>query len=124
MNEKSYLPETTRVEEFWGHVSTELLYWNEDALRCEINYGIKVRVDYDLQNIENYVLEGLKPLTWKDIPETWQGAINYYGKDTGTKWYMNEPVTLFGKRLYVVDGDMKHWEYKKLYEMRYKDDGK
>ena len=113
-----FLPETVRVEEFWGTISYELLSVYPDAARQELQYRTKVRCDYDLQKIEDYVLDGLKPLTWKDIPDGWK-AILTVGV-LGERLNEKEPLTLFGKRLYIVDGDMKHWEHKKQYELREK----
>ncbi len=117
---EDFLPETVRIEEFWGTVSYELLHVYPDAARHELQYRTRVRCDYDLQKIEDYVLDGLKPLTWKDIPDGWK-EILIVGV-VGERLNENEPLTLFGKRLYIVDGDMKHWEYKKQYEMRKKDE--
>ena len=117
---EEFLPETVRVEEFWGTISYQLLHVYPDAARQELQYRTRVRVDYDLQEIENYVLEGLKPLTAKDMPNGWKEILGLFDP----KFDDNQPLTLLGKRLYIVDGDMKQWEYKKLYEMRYKDDGK
>ena len=108
------MPETVRVEEFWGTVSYELLHVCPDAARHELQYRTRVRINYDLQKIEDYVLDGLKPLTAKDLPEGWKEILGLFNSSFDNK----EPLTLLGKRLYVIDGDMKHWEYKKQYEMR------
>ena len=117
---EEFLPETVRVEEFWGTVTYELLNVYPDAARRELQYRTRVRCEYDLQEIENYVLEGLKPLTAKDMPNGWKEILGLFGKECDD----NQPLTLFGKRVYIVDGDMRHWEYKKQYELRYKDDRK
>lgn len=118
---EEFLPETVRVEEFWGTISYELLQVCPDAARQELQYRTRVRVDYDLQKIEDYVLEGLKPLTAKDMPNGWKEILGLFGPIFDN----NQPLTLLGKRLYIVDGDMRHWEYKKQYElMKERDDGK
>ena len=108
------MPETVRVEEFWGTRSYEILHTYPDIARQELQYRTRVRIDYDIQKIEDYVLDGLKPLTAKDLPEGWKEILGLFNSSFDNK----EPLTLLGKRLYVIDGDMKHWEYKKLYEMR------
>ena len=100
-----------RVEEYWGTVSMELLYLYNDALRQEINYRVKARCDYDVQKIEDYALDGLKPLTASDLPEGWKELFTPLFDE-------KEPLTLMGKRLYIADGAMRQWEYKKQYELR------
>ena len=112
------LPETCREEQFWGTVSFELLHAYPDALRQELEYRVRVRCDYDLQKIEDYVLSGLKPLTASDLPEGWKEILGLFNLSFDKK----EPLTLLGKRLYVIDGDMRHWEYKKQYELRHKEE--
>ena len=113
---EEFLPETVRVEEFWGTISYELLSVYPDAAKQELQYRTKVRYDYDLKKIEEYVLSGLKPLTWNDIPDGWKEMLGVFGSRVNS----NEPLTLFGERLYIIGGDMKNWEYKKQYEMREK----
>ena len=115
---EEFLPETVRVEEFWGTISYDLLLVHPDAARQELQYRAKVRCDYDLQKIEDYVLEGLKPLMAKDMPNGWKEILGLYGSIFDD----NQPLTLLGKRLYIVDGDMRHWEYKKQLEQMAKVD--
>lgn len=104
------MPEHTRVEEFCGTISIDLLEYREDALKQEVSFRVRTRFEYDIQKIEEYLLEGLRPVTAKDFPEDFRSL--YFAKMAD-----NEPITLRGERLYVIGGVPRDWEHRKQYEM-------
>ena len=110
-----YMPEHTRVEEFCGTIAIDLLEWCEDALKQEISFRVRTRYKYDIQKIEEYLLDGLRPVTAKDLPDDFRSL--YFAKMSG-----DEPITLRGERLYVIGGVPRDWEHRKLFEMIRGDD--
>jgi len=111
MKDKSiYMPEHTRVEEYCGTISMDLLDWREDALKQEVSFRVRTRFQYDIQKIEEYLLEGLRPVTAKDLPEDFRSL--YFAKMSD-----DEPITLRGERLYVIGGVPRDWEHRKQFEL-------
>ena len=105
-----YMPEHTRVEEFCGTIAIDILEWCEDALKQEIAFRVRTRYKYDIQKIEEYLLDGLRPVTAKDLPDDFRSL--YFAKLSD-----DEPITLRGERLYVIGGVPRDWEHRKQFEM-------
>ena len=109
-----YMPEHTRVEEFCGTISIDLLNWCEDALKQEVSFRVRTKFEYDIKKIEEYLLEGLRPVTANDFPDYFRSL--YFAKMSD-----DEPITLRGERLYIIGGVPRDWENRKQFEMIYKD---
>ena len=105
-----YMPEHTRVEEFCGTISIDLLDWREDALKQEVSFRVRTRFEYDIKKIEEYLLEGLRPVTANDFP-------NYFRSLYFTEISDDVPITIRGERLYVIGGVPRDWEHRKQFEM-------
>lgn len=111
MKDKSvYMPDHTRVEEFCGTISMDLLDWREDALKQEVSFRVRTRFEYDIKKIEGYLLEGLRPVTANDFPDNFRSL--YFPEMSD-----DEPITLRGERLYVIGGVPRDWEYRKQFEI-------